>query len=485
MKESTRNEERKISGLEQYGRRIWRFFFNEQFRVQMYCELIGDKNKKCHSFLKKLIQKRLRKKYNIVIGCNTIVGRNLILPHPQNIIIGEGVIIGDNVTIYQDVTIGVKDADAIDLEDIHKAYPSIGNNTRIYAGAKLIGDIEIGDNGIIGCNAVVLKSTQAFGVYAGVPARLLKKQQFSNVRGGVKTLILNNAADRYFFTYIFLDNTDVRKVFSETGKSPIVSVLNKIFRKIGLFYGYCFGDWYERLTQYDKIIVFDNAYKPYLNKMLSSFRGRKVLFFWNPSEDLFTNNNPDRIRALFDSIYSFDKEDCRTYQMEFCNSVYTSQIRPVSHKLQYDICFIGTDKGRMELLRKWYELFRSKGLVCKFYIYSGKYCEKLDGWELGSRWITYGEYLDWISRSKCILDITQDGQNGFSMRVMESIFLKKKLITNNKAILKSDLYHKSNVFLAGMESWDKLEEFMTAQRQDYAKEILDRYDLENWVEIIQ
>lgn len=203
MKESTRNEERKISGLEQYVRRIWKYVFNEQYRVQTYCELIGDKNKKCHSFLKKLIQKRLRKKYNIVIGCNTIVGRNLILPHPQNIIIGEGVIIGDNVTIYQDVTIGVKDADAIDLEDIHKAYPSIGNNTRIYAGAKLIGDIEIGDNGIIGCNAVVLKSTQAFGVYAGVPARLLKKQQFSNVRGGGKNINIKQCGRPLFF-YLYI-----------------------------------------------------------------------------------------------------------------------------------------------------------------------------------------------------------------------------------------------------------------------------------------
>lgn len=73
--------------------------------------------------------------------------------------------IGENLWVNQGVTIGFKNA---------TDSPSIGNNVTINAGAKVIGDVHIGDNAIVGANAVVVKDVPANAVVGGVPAKVLK-----------------------------------------------------------------------------------------------------------------------------------------------------------------------------------------------------------------------------------------------------------------------------------------------------------------------
>lgn len=109
-----------------------------------------------------LLRWRLYKR-NIIISKAAKGGHNPFFPHPQNIIIGRA-IFGSNCIIYHDVTIGQNKG----------KYPKIGNNVIIYPGAKIIGDITIGDNCIIGCNAVVTKSFEDNSIVGGVPARLIK-----------------------------------------------------------------------------------------------------------------------------------------------------------------------------------------------------------------------------------------------------------------------------------------------------------------------
>jgi serine O-acetyltransferase len=93
------------------------------------------------------------------------IGKNCNLPHPTGIVIGAGVHIGDRVTIYQHVTIGShgKSGSA-------KSYPFIDDDVIIYAGAVIIGNVNVGEGATIGANAVVLKDVQAGWIVAGVPA---------------------------------------------------------------------------------------------------------------------------------------------------------------------------------------------------------------------------------------------------------------------------------------------------------------------------
>jgi len=83
-------------------------------------------------------------------------------------VIGRNCVIGDNCTINNDVTLGMKNSNDTSM-------PKIGDNVYISTGAKLLGGITIGDNCIIGANAVVNKSFEKNSIIAGIPAKIVKK----------------------------------------------------------------------------------------------------------------------------------------------------------------------------------------------------------------------------------------------------------------------------------------------------------------------
>lgn len=95
-------------------------------------------------------------KYSCDIDPNSKLG-NVIFRHPIGIIIGKGSILEDNVIIHQNVTVGALKFDSIERRGImSKQY--IRKNSIICAGAKILGDVTIGENCIIGANAVVTKN---------------------------------------------------------------------------------------------------------------------------------------------------------------------------------------------------------------------------------------------------------------------------------------------------------------------------------------
>lgn len=93
------------------------------------------------------------------------IGKNLRLEHDADgIMIHSTAVIGDNARIFHQVTIGIKDKGIA---------ANIGNNVLIGAGAKIIGDVSIGDNVKIGANSVVTKSIENDKVIVGIPAKII------------------------------------------------------------------------------------------------------------------------------------------------------------------------------------------------------------------------------------------------------------------------------------------------------------------------
>ena len=85
--------------------------------------------------------------YGCAIAPTARIGGGLILPHPQGIVVGAGAVVGPRAWIFQGVTIGGAPE--------RSGMPTIGTDARIYAGAVVSGPIRIGDNVLIGANAVV------------------------------------------------------------------------------------------------------------------------------------------------------------------------------------------------------------------------------------------------------------------------------------------------------------------------------------------
>ena len=83
------------------------------------------------------------------------IGRRLFIDHGMGVVIGATAVIGNDVMIYHDVTLGAR------TNEPGKRHPTIGNNVVIGSGARVLGDISIGDGVKINANVVVTKSVPA------------------------------------------------------------------------------------------------------------------------------------------------------------------------------------------------------------------------------------------------------------------------------------------------------------------------------------
>ena len=88
---------------------------------------------------------------NIEIHPGATIGRRFFIDHGAGVVIGETAIVGDDVLMYHQVTLG-----GTALEPV-KRHPTVGNNVLLGMGAKVLGNITIGDGARIGANAVVTR----------------------------------------------------------------------------------------------------------------------------------------------------------------------------------------------------------------------------------------------------------------------------------------------------------------------------------------
>lgn len=95
------------------------------------------------------------------------IGRRLFIDHGMGVVIGETAIVGDDVTIYQGVTLGGT------MLNKGKRHPTIGNSVVIGGGAKILGNITVGDNCRVGANSVVLRDVPENSTVVGVPAHII------------------------------------------------------------------------------------------------------------------------------------------------------------------------------------------------------------------------------------------------------------------------------------------------------------------------
>ncbi len=107
----------------------------------------------------------------IEIHPGATIGKRLFIDHGMGVVIGETTIIGNDCTLYQGVTLGGVGTG----EHKCKRHPTLQNNVMISVGAKIIGDVTIGDNSIVGASSVVLKDVPPNCTVVGVPGKIVKE----------------------------------------------------------------------------------------------------------------------------------------------------------------------------------------------------------------------------------------------------------------------------------------------------------------------
>ena len=121
-------------------------------------------------FFPRFISQFARFLTGIEIHPDAEIGHGLFIDHGMGVVIGQTSVIGDNVTLFQGATLGGTG------KEKGKRHPTLGNNVVVGAGAKILGNIAVGDNVNIGANAVVIRDVPPYSTVVGVPGRAAKEE---------------------------------------------------------------------------------------------------------------------------------------------------------------------------------------------------------------------------------------------------------------------------------------------------------------------
>ena len=113
------------------------------------------------------LQSRISELFQVDIHPAAVIGSGVFLDHGTGIVIGETAVVGDAVSMLHGVTLGGTGAERGDR------HPKIGKGVLLGAGAKVLGNIHVGDYAKVASGSVVLKEVPAGCTAAGVPARLV------------------------------------------------------------------------------------------------------------------------------------------------------------------------------------------------------------------------------------------------------------------------------------------------------------------------
>ena len=199
------------------------------------------------------------------------------------------------------------------------------------------------------------------------------------------------------------------------------------------------------------------------------------LWFWNSMESNITlRKQIVEIKAIGRiPVYTFDKKDAKEYGLCYLNQIYPifkhleeNAVEPCS-----DFYFLGCDKQRAPILEDLKNVLAN--YKCDFRVINAP-----------KDYITYKENIDNVKRTRCVVDIVQTCQVGLTLRPLEALTFRKKLITNNRDIIHYDFYNHKNIFVLGVDPVSNLESFMAQPYVDIPKDVLMKYDVNRWVETL-
>jgi serine O-acetyltransferase len=130
------------------------------FRLAQWC------HRRRVPFLPGSIQRRLLLRYGLEMAPSDEIGGGLYIAHPVGCVI-RPCRMGENCSIIAAVTIGMRN---------EWRFPTFGDRVFLGAGARVLGDIVLGDDSAVGANAVVVKNVPAGATVVGIPARPLAKR---------------------------------------------------------------------------------------------------------------------------------------------------------------------------------------------------------------------------------------------------------------------------------------------------------------------
>ena len=255
----------------------------------------------------------------------------------------------------------------------------------------------------------------------------------------------------------------------------------KVVKKNKFLLPFAFGDWKKRIKLYNTVVIFDTYYNvgmiDYIYKEKPNI---KIIFYcWNTIETISRRID---VNPLFMDkrieMWSYNRNDCKKYKMSYNPQFWNKRLIPMENGKAIDISFIGSPKHRINYLREISDYCDLNSLQTYFYVTN---CKDDFNKNTMNKFLPYEEYIRKIaSNSKAILDLVTEENYGLTLRPLEALFLKKKLITNYFDIVDEMFYNTNNVYLYGKDDRN-INEFLDSPYKEIDENIIEFYNCESWI----
>ena len=258
-----------------------------------------------------------------------------------------------------------------------------------------------------------------------------------------------------------------------------------------------------RSKQYDVVFLISGQSLSFSEDMIEEIKrvqssAKFVLYQWDSQ-----TNFPyiKQVQKYFDKCYSFDRRDIKeTPNLKFLPLFYSRTYEEIGKKnnkdYRYDFCFVGTAHPKkykfIKMMSEQLKTVYPKQFIYFFFpspiVY---FYRKVMNKELrGAKYKEFhyvplkGKEMNEVyEASRCVLDSAQDGQLGLTIRVLEALGAKKKLITTNEDIVNYDFYCPENIYLYDGKI-DMNNVFFKEDYKEVSQGIYEKYSLRSWLKEI-
>lgn len=238
--------------------------------------------------------------------------------------------------------------------------------------------------------------------------------------------------------------------------------------------------------------------KDMVEELKSLHKGAEfILYLWD-SVKLYPF--VEELIPLFDRAYTFDLDDSEgKYGLKLLPLFYHHEYAKIAeekHQIKYDLVSICTAHPiRYRIIKELFPKLRKEGIrIYSFlfinklqYLYNKVFVKQF--WlakksEFNFKSLRNDEIIEIIKESNTIFDIPHNKQSGLTMRTIETLGAKRKLITTNKQIRRYNFYNENNIMILNDDNFNEVSTFLKHDYQDIPEEIYQEYSLSSWVKNI-
>lgn len=325
---------------------------------------------------------------------------------------------------------------------------------------------------------------------------------------------LNNKRVLFFYLSTFNYEVEIQKAMVREGaivdsynERPTNNVLarilirlnrNLVYKYIDRYYNKVMAETADRKYDFIFFIKGESISNSIIDRLRKAHPEAKiVMYYW---DSIANNHNAKGMLKSFDKVLSFDKNDCKNFDLNFLPLFYIPQYENIANKdvsQKYDLMFAGTvHSDRYEFINgisKQVEEAGGKSFTW-FYFPSKVNYYKLKWDNPRFRKANIKDFhfipmpretlLGYYAESRIQIDIQHPQQTGLTMRTIETLGAKKKLITTNADVVNYDFYRSENILIVDRINPVIPKEFINIPWQEIPEETYKKYSVSSWLNTI-